>query len=104
MDVARSFGTNPYCAMKQPAGPAADPVPGYSVPPGAGTRRVYVVAYPSLYTSRAVTGYSAPRLASATAVPIVGWPANAVSAARVKIRTRRSVPRASGGNTNVHSE
>ena len=39
-----------------------------------------------------VPGFSTPVCASANAVPIVGWPANGVSAVRVKIRTRWSVP------------
>jgi len=59
---------------------------------------------PSPNVVRACPGFSVPACASANAVPIVGCPANGVSAVRVKMRTRWSVPAASGGNTNVHSD
>ena len=46
-----------------------------------------------------------PSSARAKAEPITGWPANGISLpARPKMRRRRSVPAASAGSANVHSE
>ena len=45
-----------------------------------------------------------PRSASAKVLPIVGWPAIGSSVPGVKMRMRTSVPAASAGRMNVHSE
>ena len=49
-------------------------------------------------------GSSTPVRASAKALPIVGCPAIGISALGVKIRSRKSVPRCSGGRMKVVSE